>query len=306
MKTLITVLLFIVFAITGYAQNLDGKWKGKITGPDGDMDLLFTFKVDADSLTGNVLTDMGPLPIENGKVNGNKLSFDVNANGQEYINKGVLVGDTIKLSSNRIDKPVILSRVKEESKIDGKWKGEFNGRQGEVDLTFIFKVEADSLTGSVSSDMGTLPLENGKVDGNKFSYDIDINGRVISNTGVLEGDTIKLSSPGRERQMILSRVKEESKIDGTWIGKVSGPQGDFELTFTFKVDGDTLTGKSSSAMGEAEITDGVVNGNEFSFDVDAMGSTISHKCKYLPDGTIDMKANVNGREMDMKLKRAAQ
>ena len=306
MKTIITVLLLNVFCLTGLAQDLNGKWKGEMNGPNGDMELIFTFKVDHDSLSGNVLTEMGPLPIENGKVNGNNFSFDVNANGQEYVNKGVLANDTIKLSSNQIDNPIILSRVAEASKIDGKWAGKFNGRQGEVDLTFTFKVEADSLVGNVSSDMGTLPLENGKINGNKFSYDIDINGRIISNTGVLEGDTIKLSSPRRDQPMILSRVKEKSKIDGTWIGKVSGPQGDFELTFTFKVIGDTLTGKSSSDMGEAEITDGLVNGDKFSFDVDAGGMTISHKCKYLPDDTIAMKADVNGREMDMKLKRAAK
>ena len=59
-------------------------------------------------------------------------------------------------------------------------------------------------------------------------------------------------------------------------------------------------------MGEIALTNGVVNGNEFSFDVDVQGMKISHKCKYLPDDTIDMKANVMDQEMDMKLKRLAE
>ena len=106
--------------------------------------------------------------------------------------------------------------------------------------------------------------------------------------------------------MVLSRVKEESRIDGKWIGKVNGPQGEMELTFTFKVDGDTLTGTDTSPMGEIKLTNGVVNGNEFSFDVDTGGMVINHKCKYLDDDTIDVIANVMEQEMDMKLTRVNQ
>ena len=306
MKTLISILFLIVLGITCNAQNLDGKWKGKMSGPNGDMDLLFTFKVDADSLNGNVSSDMGTLPIENGKVNGNKFSFDVNVNGQLFSNTGVLDGDIIKLTSPSIEQPIVLNRVKEEARIDGKWKGKISGPNGDMDLLFTFKVDADSLSGNVSSDMGTLPIQNGKVNGDKFSYEIDINGRIMSSTGVLEGDTIKLSSPRRDQPMILTRVKEESKINGTWIGKVSGPQGDFELKFIFKVDGNKLTGESSSAMGEVDLTNGIVNGNEFSFDVDAGGMTISHKCKYLANDIIDVNADINGQEIAMKLTRAPQ
>jgi hypothetical protein len=154
--------------------------------------------------------------------------------------------------------------------------------------------------------MGTLSLENGKVNGNEFSFDISLNGQVITNNGVLDGDTIKLILPWRPEPMLLTRVIEESKIDGKWIGTVSGPQGDMELTFTFKVDGNKLTGKNSSAMGEIDLTNGIVNGNEFSFDVDLQGMVISHKCKYLEDDSIDVNAAVMDQDVVMKLKRAAQ
>jgi hypothetical protein len=100
---------------------------------------------------------------------------------------------------------------------------------------------------------------------------------------------------------------EESKINGKWIGKVSGPQGDFELTFTFKVDGDTLTGTNSSSMGEVDLTNGVVDGNNFSFDVDVQGMTINHKCKYIADDdTIEVKVEINDQEMVMKLTRVTE
>lgn len=101
-------------------------------------------------------------------------------------------------------------------------------------------------------------------------------------------------------------IKDESKINGKWIGKVSGPQGDFELTFNFKVEGDSLKGTNSSSMGESELTNGVVKGNDFSFDIDVQGMTITHKCKYLDDDTIEVKVVINDQEMVMKLTRATE
>ncbi len=150
-----------------------------------------------------------------------------------------------------------------------------------------------------------IPIENGKINGNKFSFDVNVNGQVFSHEGVLDGDTVKLSFPMMDgQQMTLSRVNDESKINGKWIGKVSGPQGEIELTFTFKVNGDTLTGTDSSSMGVIDLTNGNVKGNEFTFDVDLQGMVINHKCKYLDDDTIDVVADIMDQKTVMKLTRA--
>ena len=199
-----------------------------------------------------------------------------------------------------------VSMTANAQKLDGKWKGNMSGPNGDFELTFTFKVVGDSLGGEVTSQMGSIPLANGKVNGNEFSFDVNVNGQVFSNTGVFDGDTVKLSSPRRDEPMILSRVNEEPKIDGKWLGKVEGPQGEMELTFTFKVVGDTLTGTNSSPMGEIELTNGVVNGNDFSFDIDMGGMTISHKCKYFDDDTIEVRMNVMDQDMVMKLARVKQ
>ncbi len=187
--------------------------------------------------------------------------------------------------------------------LDGIWKGTRSGPNGDFELTFTFKVKGDSLDGEISTQMGTMPLENGKIHGNQFSYDININGQTLSSTGVIEGDIVKITGSRRPEPMILRRVKEESKINGAWLAKVPGPEGDMELTFTFKVDGNTLTGTDSSAMGSIPLTNGVVHGNDFSFDIEMQGMKISHACKYLDNDSIEMKANVMEQDMIIKLKR---
>jgi hypothetical protein len=55
-------------------------------------------------------------------------------------------------------------------------------------------------------------------------------------------------------------------ISGKWVAQVPGRQGAAqETTFTFKVDGATLTGAVTNARGEQAITDGKVSGDAISF-----------------------------------------
>ncbi|HOT98716.1 MAG TPA: hypothetical protein PKZ83_16445 [bacterium] len=191
-------------------------------------------------------------------------------------------------------------------KLDGNWKGAMTGPNGAFELLYTFKADSNVLSGNATSAMGSLPLENGKVSGNTFSFDVNVNGQVFSNTGVLDGDMIKLTVPMMEQPLVLTRVVEKSKIDGQWIGKISGPQGDMEITFYFTVDGNKLTGKNSTMMGESILINGAVNGDEFSFDVEFQGMTIGHKCRYLNDDTIDVIVVMMGQEMPMKLVRVVQ
>ncbi len=52
---------------------------------------------------------------------------------------------------------------------------------------------------------------------------------------------------------------------GKWTTTISTQIGDMPYTYTFKADGDKLTGKASSQFGEIEIADGKINGDDISF-----------------------------------------
>jgi len=57
-------------------------------------------------------------------------------------------------------------------------------------------------------------------------------------------------------------------VSGKWVAQVPGRGGQTrEVTFTFKVDGDKLTGTMSTPMGEREISEGKVSGDEISFSM---------------------------------------
>jgi hypothetical protein len=55
-------------------------------------------------------------------------------------------------------------------------------------------------------------------------------------------------------------------ISGNWKATAEGPQGQMERTFTFKVDGNKVTGESTSTMmGKSPISDGKIEGDTITF-----------------------------------------
>ena len=55
-------------------------------------------------------------------------------------------------------------------------------------------------------------------------------------------------------------------ISGKWKATAEGPQGQMERTFTFKVDGNKVTGESTSTMmGTSPISEGKIEGDTITF-----------------------------------------
>ena len=116
---MLTLLLFIT---TGaMAADLAGTWSGSFKPEGGEHDIpqLITLKVDGKAVSGSAGPNAGEqYPIENGSINGNKVSFQVTTVEWEFTynltaDGDVLTGD-LKLEStteSRIAK-VKLTRKK--------------------------------------------------------------------------------------------------------------------------------------------------------------------------------------------------
>lgn len=113
MKTLITALSALTLAATMFAADITGKWTGKIETPNGSRDVNIAFKAAGATLTGTVSGRNGDTPIENGKIDGDNISFTVTRkfNDQEMKTNytGKIEGDSIKLNYKMRDNDVALS-----------------------------------------------------------------------------------------------------------------------------------------------------------------------------------------------------
>ena len=66
----------ILLAALAAAADVNGKWKAEFTTPDGTPRVnTFTFKAEGGKLTGTVQGSQDDTPIQNGKVDGDEISF---------------------------------------------------------------------------------------------------------------------------------------------------------------------------------------------------------------------------------------
>jgi hypothetical protein len=83
--------------------------------------------------------------------------------------------------------------------VDGKWTGSVDTPGGPVQVNYTFKAEGAKLTGSTTGpDGNVVPIKNGKVEGNKIAFAIDLDfgqgPMTLNYTGVVAPTEIKMLS----------------------------------------------------------------------------------------------------------------
>ena len=111
-------IFIVLFAAAGLAADVDGRWEGKVSGPNGDFTLTFNFKAEGSKLTGTVETPNGENPITDGKVDGDKISFKTHFQDNDIDHQGTVSGDTIQVKVHGPwgDSEMTLKRVPEKKK----------------------------------------------------------------------------------------------------------------------------------------------------------------------------------------------
>jgi hypothetical protein len=190
--------------------------------------------------------------------------------------------------------------------LTGTWTGNMVTANGDtILLIFTLKQDGAKLTGTVSgSQIGSLDIVDGNVDGDKLSFSVNYNGMPIKTIGVISRDQIKLVPKGDQGEQVGGEVtltrdmkpdsagaqpacpdggctpKSQSAADltGSWTSSIVTPNGDrIQITFTFKQDGAKLTGTVTGPQGDpVEISEGRVDGDKVYFNVSFNGMTIKH------------------------------
>ena len=121
LRKLAVACFFVVLgAATALAADLNGKWTASVETPRGTQAITFDFHADGAKLTGTITSPRGTSDIQDGKIDGDNLSFTqaVSFNGNDFtINyAGKADGDTIKFTRTLGDRPAVeftANRAKE-------------------------------------------------------------------------------------------------------------------------------------------------------------------------------------------------
>lgn len=93
-----------------------------------------------------------------------------------------------------------------QNAIDGNWKGTRETPNGPFEVNYTFKVDGNVLNGTLKTQFGETKVENGKVDGKKFSYSVSFNDRKIDYTGEVINDN-ELTIKNERGETKLTKVK---------------------------------------------------------------------------------------------------
>ena len=99
-----TAVICAIFCCAAFAADISGNWSGNMQMGDQSFPLTYAFKQDGEKLTGTVTGPQGaPLPLNDGKITGDKLSFSVNVdmggNAAKFLSEGVIKGEEITLTT---------------------------------------------------------------------------------------------------------------------------------------------------------------------------------------------------------------
>src|SRR5580658_7911556 len=73
----------------------------------------------------------------------------------------------------------------------GKWSGQIIGLDGNsYTLTYFFKVDSNKLTGTAEFPEGTVSINDGKINGDDFTFNLNFDGEIIPHTGKCYRDSV--------------------------------------------------------------------------------------------------------------------
>jgi hypothetical protein len=108
------LLALLLAAAPAFAAGVDGEWAGSIDSPNGPVTINYSFKADGAKLTGSTTGPDGTkLAIKDGKIDGAKISFAVDADfgggpvSLKYT--GVVAADSIALTLDFQGMPVNIT-----------------------------------------------------------------------------------------------------------------------------------------------------------------------------------------------------
>jgi hypothetical protein len=113
MKFLVSAAAFLLLTVSAFAADVDGKWTGSVSTPNGDFPVAFSFKADGMTLNGTMAgPDGGDIAIKDGMIDGANISFwlslDFGGNAMKLTYKGVVAADQIKISGDAAGMPFEL------------------------------------------------------------------------------------------------------------------------------------------------------------------------------------------------------
>jgi hypothetical protein len=214
-----------------------------------------------------------------------------------------------------------MSAAAQSASVTGSWDVTIDSPQGQRMVVMVIKKEGEKLTGAMKSPQGERPLDSVTLKGDEITFvmtrEVQGQAMVMTYKGTVAKASMKGDAdfgglatgtwsavPHKEEAAAAAPAAPQAasggaaNISGVWNFAVETSQGSGSPTFTFKQDGENLSGTYKGQFGEAPLT-GTVKGADvkFTVKVNAQGQDLTITYAGKIDGKDSMKGSASFGEM---------
>src|SRR6059036_768098 len=269
----LALVLALGAPLPGFAgvEAILGKWLAKAETPAGPVELEIEIRQEGAQLVGTAVTLQASIPLQNLVFEEPNISVELRgAGGQTFRLKGTLkdgrfsgtyeqVGGDMKGPWSMERRAAPASAPATDTGISGTWSSVSVTPNGDLALVLELKQEGEKVTGTVGSEMGTLPIKDGSYKDNALRYDVEFGGNTYRTEGTLKDGkfTGKWSTVGGTDSGPWSAARKAAptpapapapapagapvvSVDGRWTSVAITPSGNINFEANVKQAGATL------------------------------------------------------------------
>jgi hypothetical protein len=169
--------------------GIAGNWTSVAVAPNGEIVANLDLKLDGEILSGVISSDQGSLEIQKASFKDDKLQFDLDLGGNVYRIEAALKDDKFTGKWSRVGSEESgawsatrkasaaaagSAAVPKEPLLNGDWNSIATTPNGDLSLTLTLKQEGDTVTGTLGSSEGSVPLLKGIFNGGKLNFEVKL------------------------------------------------------------------------------------------------------------------------------------
>ena len=193
-----------------------------------------------------------------------------------------------------------------QDSISGKYVGVAKSAgAADAELTLELKNEGGKITGSLISGQTKTEISDGTLLDGKLTLKLGEAAKDGVLTAKLDGGTLVgewvAGSQTKAVELKRGAVTEAAasvNLNGTWDGLADANGQGFPFTLTLKVEGEKVTGGSSSQLGDSNISEGTWKDGKLSFQLNGQNGAISMSATIVEgklSGEFDYSGQLQGK-----------
>jgi hypothetical protein len=218
---------------------------------------------------------------------------------------GIVASITIVVEAQNKPSDPAGTKPATDDQIDGQYEGSARGAAGDVHLSLELKNDQGKVSGRLVTPQGPAAISEGTFTDGKLVLTLGSDATLTATRdgNKLTGEWVKA---GEKRSIELTRVPvsmnsaanppntDAATLTGDWDGLADAQGEGFPFLLTLKIDGETVTGSSSSSLGTSTISKGTWKDGKLIFQLDSPNGTVSMSA-VMKDGGLVGEFDYNGQ-----------